>query len=396
MKFSTKVKAIRNGMDFTHGVRRALVGALMLIYLISLGFDVVAVATLFAVGTVVMLVFEFPTGAIADYDSRKKSLMISFILMSVSFFGIFLFKNFWVIAGFWMLQEIAWAFCSGAGTAWAIDALNYAKKKSKLVSLISQGWMFEKVGHVIGGLVGMAIILISFRFIWLVVSLAYLALFFILWKYMEERNFKPEKIPHSYLKKSLIKFSESFSYLVHKDNRDIRILMLGEFILAIAYAGLFVGVPLLFTDILGLDPGYLAGIYAVVSALAIGGPLIANKISKNDNFGKSMFGTVIIIGIALIALAVSKSLILAFLTFAVVQVITVTYDVVRESACHHEFDSNIRASLGSLGSVSWGISSSIGFFLAGFGVKFLGVVNTLLISGVIMFLTAFVYLWMKE
>ncbi len=85
MKFSTKVKAIRNGMDFTHGVRRALVGALMLVYLISLGFDVVAVTTLFAVSTLVMTFFEFPTGAIADYDSRKKSLMISFFLIAVSF-----------------------------------------------------------------------------------------------------------------------------------------------------------------------------------------------------------------------------------------------------------------------------------------------------------------------
>lgn len=76
VKFSTKVKAIRNGMDFSHGLRRALVAALALVYFISLGFDVIAVTSLFAVGTIAMMIFEFPTGAIADYDSRKKSLMI--------------------------------------------------------------------------------------------------------------------------------------------------------------------------------------------------------------------------------------------------------------------------------------------------------------------------------
>jgi len=295
-----------------------------------------------------------------------------------------------------MLNEIAWAFCSGAGSAWAIDALGIAKKKSKLVSLISQGWMFEKAGHIIGGLIGMVVVLINFRFIWLTISLLYLVMFFILWKYMEERNFKPEKVPHGYLKKSLIKAKESISYLIHKKNRDLRILMLGEFIISTAYAGFFIGTPLLFTQTLGLGPEYLGGIYAAAAALAIAGPLIANKISKKDNFGKSMFGIVFVVGTALMALALSKSLVFAILTFAIYQVIMVTYDVIRESACHHEFDSKIRASLGSLGSIIWGIANSIGLVFAGIGIKFLGVVNTILISGAIMFLTAFVYLWMKE
>ena len=54
MRFSTKTKALNYGMEFTHGVRRALVGALMLVYLISLGFNVVAVTTLFAISTLII------------------------------------------------------------------------------------------------------------------------------------------------------------------------------------------------------------------------------------------------------------------------------------------------------------------------------------------------------
>ena len=80
VKFSTKVKAIRNGMEFSHGVRRALILALALVYFISLGFDVIAVTTLFAASSIFTMFLEFPTGAVADYDSRKKSLMISFFL----------------------------------------------------------------------------------------------------------------------------------------------------------------------------------------------------------------------------------------------------------------------------------------------------------------------------
>ena len=185
MKFKKKTKSILYGMNFTHGVRRALIWALALVYFVSLGFPVISITTLFAVSTIIMVLFEFPTGAIADYDSRKKSLMISFFLMFVAFLGIFAFKEFWVIVPFWILGDIAWTFSTGAGSAWAIDALNIAKKKDKIVSLVSRGFMFEQGGHIIGGLIGFFIIAISFIFIWLAIALTNLIIFFVIWKYME-------------------------------------------------------------------------------------------------------------------------------------------------------------------------------------------------------------------
>mgnify|MGYP006424953371 CR=1 FL=1 len=86
MKFEKKSKSLSYGIDFTHGMRRALTSALILIYFISLGFNVIAVTTLLAISTLIMTFFEFPTGAVADYDSRKKSILISFLLMFISFF----------------------------------------------------------------------------------------------------------------------------------------------------------------------------------------------------------------------------------------------------------------------------------------------------------------------
>ncbi len=396
MRFETRTRGIWNGMQFSHGMRRALFGTLMLVYLISLGFDVVAVTTLLAVSTIIMTLFEFPTSAIADYDSRKKSLMISFFVMGLSFLGIFLFENFWVLAGFLIFQDIAWTFCSGADYAWAIDALNYAKKKSKLVSLVSAGMMFEKSGHVIGGLIGLVVVAISFKLIWLTVSLVYFGLFFISWKYMEERNFKSEVVPHGYLKKSLIKAGESISCIIHKDNRDLRILMWTEFFIVIGFSGFYVGMPLLFTQIFGVSPEYLSGTYSVVAVLTIAGPLIANKISKKCEFRNSLFSLLFIFAISIMMFAISGSLVFALFTFIIAKISEAAFDAVIESARQHEYDSDIRASLNSVGMMIWAVGNSVGMFLAGFGVKYLGVVETLLIGGMIMFLTAFAYLGMKK
>ncbi len=181
MKFSKKVKSLLYGMEFTHGMRRAIMGALGLIYFLSFGFNIISVTTLFAVSTIVRALFEFPTGAIADYDSRKKSIMIG-------------------------------------------------KKKSKIVSLISKGYFFEKGGHIIGGLIGLIIISLNFSFIWLFISISQIFMFFIVGIYMKEKNFKPEKVSHGYLKKSLIKAKESFNYIIHKKNKQLRTLMIGDFL----------------------------------------------------------------------------------------------------------------------------------------------------------------------
>ena len=93
MKFEKKQKSILFSVEFSHGLRRALTFGLALIYFIYLGFDIVWVTTLFAVSTIIMTFFEFPTSAIADYDSRKKSILISTILMTIGYLGIFLFTN---------------------------------------------------------------------------------------------------------------------------------------------------------------------------------------------------------------------------------------------------------------------------------------------------------------
>jgi len=396
MKFSTKVKSIRNSIEFSHGVRRALVGALILVYFVSLGFNIVAITTLLAVSTLIMVLFEFPTGAIADYDSRKKSLIISFFLIFISFLGLFLFKNFWILAGFWILNDIAWTFSSGADFAWAIDALGYAKKKSKLVSLVSQGEIFGKSGHVIGGLIGLIVVAINFRFVWLVISLNYLVLFFIALKYMEERNFTPEKNSHNHIKKSFIKAKESFSFLIHKHNKDLRILMFSEFLIVIGLAGFFIGMPLLFTQILNLAPEYLSGIYSLACFVAIGGALIANKVSKKMKFGRSLVLYSFIAGVSMVVFALSNSIFLAILTFVIVKMALGAYDVIFYSIQQHEFDHKIRASLGSLSNILWAVANSIGVFLAGISINFLGIINTLIISGAIAFIAAASFLGMKK
>ncbi len=392
MNFKKRVKSLRYSMEFTHGARRALMGSLALVYFISFGFSVVSITTLFAISSIVMMLFEFPTGAIADYDSRKKSIMISFFLMFVGFLGLFLFKNFWLLAISWIVGDVAWAFFSGASGAWAIDALGYAKKKSKLVKFISRGYVFEKSGHIIGGLIGFLIVAINFRYVWLFVSLSNLFMFFVIWIYMEERNFKPEKVPHNYIKKAWIKAGESFSYVLHQNNKELRMLMIGGFLGVIAMSSFFISMPLFITETLGLNPEYIPIIFSCISVLLLIAPFIAERISNKKGFRISLFIVWVAICGGMFLFALPKVLILAIIALAIIQFFETINDVIEDSARHHEFSSKIRASLGSLNSINWTIANSIAVFLTGISIVTFGIVPTIMISGVLSLLTGIIYL----
>jgi MFS family permease len=393
MKFSTKVKALYYGMEFTHGMRRALMSALALIYFLSFGFNIVSITTLFAISTLIMTFFEFPTGAIADYDSRKKSIMISLLLLSIAFFGLFIFKNFWFLAASWILGDIAWTFSSGATSAWSIDALNIGKKKSKLISLISKRFFFEKGGIILGGLVGLIIISINFSFIWLFISLSQLLMFFIVWKYMEERNFKPEKIPHHYLKKSLIKAKESINFIIHKKNKQLRALMLGDFFGILAGSAFLLCIPLLFVQILNVNFSQISGIFSLVAALTIISPFIAEKVANKMGIRNPLVIFGLFAGGVMILFSFSKSIFIAISLLVLFRFITEIIDIIGETASHLEFDSKIRASLDSVSNIIWAVSSSIAVFLAGISINFFGIVFTLIISGGLALIESMIYLF---
>lgn len=391
MRFSTKVKSLLYSLEFSHGVRRALMSTLIVVYFLSFGFDIISITSLLAVSTLIMTFFEFPTGAIADYDSRKKSIMIGFLGLSIAFFGLFLFKSFWLLSISWILADIAWTFCSGAQGAWAIDALAIGKKKSEIVSLISGGYFFEKGGHIIGGLIGLVIIAINFSFIWLFISVWYLMMFFIIWKYMEERNFKPEKVPHNYLVKALIKAKESILFILHKKNKHLRVLMLGDFLGILAGSAFFVCMPLFFTQNLGLNADKLSGIVAIASTVTIIGPLVAKKIAHLKGFRGPLVFFMGLQSILFILFSLSHSLVFSIALLALLHCVFAIISVVGDSAYHHEFDSKIRASLGSANSVMWAIGNSIAVFLTGISIKFLGVIPTVIISGLLFLAGALIY-----
>ncbi|MCK5630706.1 MAG: MFS transporter [Nanoarchaeota archaeon] len=391
--FEFKVKSLFYGMEFTNGIRRELVGALAIIYFLSLGHNLVAITTMFAVSRILMTLFEFPSGAFADYYSRKKSILISFGLMSIAFLGIYFFQNFWLIVIFFILHDIAWTFQSGTTTAWVIDTLKYGEHLKKLASLFARFFFFEKTGAIVGGIIGVVIIAINFKFIWLVIAIFNFFTFLIILKYMEEINFKPKKLDSKILLQTFIHAKDSIKFLLHKHNGQIKGLAIAIFFGTLAIDGFFIEIPLIFNQILGLSPAYIAGIYSIVGFFALIAPFIGEKLVHKFDSKKPLFFIFTGIFLFMVCFALSKNIFLSISIIVLFSIFETTFITIHDSAVQRAIPSKSRATLGSAMNVIWAIANSLSVFLVGIGINYLGLINTTIISSIIALLTAFVYLF---
>ena len=396
MGFKERTVGIWAGMKFTIGVRRVLIMSMALIYFVSIGIPIFWITSLFAVGNLIAVFMEFPTGAVADYDSRRKSLMISFFLLAFAYFGIFLVSSFWMISFFWIMGEIAWTFNTGASGAWVVDNLKVGKEKRGIVRLISKGFLFQKGGFLVGGLIGLFVIAINFRLIWLVGAVLYSVLLFLMWKFGEERNFKPEKIPAGYLKKSFLKAGESYKFLFSKTGRNKKVMMFGDFIGAIAGGIFWIGMPLMIVESLRLLPEHLSGFQSVFALIALSIPFITKKMKLSKGFGSYLFFIYAITAVFIIMFGLSSSLIHAIILLGIVIFVLGIAEVIGDSASHYVSDSKIRASLGSIGSINGYVANAIGIFVAGVLFSQFGIPTGIIVSGVLIFIQGVVYLWMRE
>lgn len=108
-----------------------------------------------------MVLFEVPTGIVADLRGRRMSYLLGTLTLSVS---TLLYLLMWqVSAPFWgwavasVLLGLGFTFFSGAVEAWLVDALKFTGFKGRLESVLAKGEIVEGsamlVGSVAGGLI---------------------------------------------------------------------------------------------------------------------------------------------------------------------------------------------------------------------------------------------------
>jgi MFS family permease len=144
-----------------------------------------------------MVIFEIPTGVVADTWGRRTSYLLGTITLAAS---TFLYYVMWQVnAPFWAwavvsaLLGLGFTFFSGAVEAWLVDALDYAEYQGSLEKVFGRGQMVSGVamlgGSVLGGVIAQATSL-GVPFLLRVGVL--LAMFAVAFRLMKDLGFVPE------------------------------------------------------------------------------------------------------------------------------------------------------------------------------------------------------------
>jgi MFS family permease len=93
------------------------------------------------------LLFEVPTGVMADTISRKGSIVIAHLLMGTAMLVTGLVTTFPALVATQMLWGLAWTFSSGADVAWLSDELD---RPERTASVLTASARWEQIGAAIG------------------------------------------------------------------------------------------------------------------------------------------------------------------------------------------------------------------------------------------------------
>lgn len=175
-----------------------------------------------------MVLFEVPTGVIADTWGRRVSYLLGTVTLSVAtllyFFMWQVEAPFWAWAVVSVLIGLGFTFFSGAVEAWLVDALRAAEFEGPLETVLGRGQMVSGIamlgGSVLGGVVAQVTNL-GVPFLMRVAVL--LLMFMVAARMMHDVGFTPRRATHP-LRETKAVLAASIEHGLRK--RPVRFVML--------------------------------------------------------------------------------------------------------------------------------------------------------------------------
>ena len=171
------------------------------LFLLDAGLSATAAFTANALFTAGMVLFEVPTGVVADTWGRRASYLLGSVTLALSTVLYWLAWQakapFWAWAVTSVLLGLGFTFFSGATEAWLVDALKFTGFKGNLETVFAKGQIVGGVamlsGSVLGGLVAQWT---NLGVPYLLRGLALLVTFVVAFLYMRDWGFVPKPGKH--------------------------------------------------------------------------------------------------------------------------------------------------------------------------------------------------------
>ena len=250
----------------------ALIWGVNTLFLLDAGLDIFGVFIANAAFTLGSVLFEIPTGVLADTRGRRASFLLSVAILFVTTLGYVSVAEFGgglvAFSLVSVLMGLGFTFYSGAVEAWLVDALKATDYKGSLDRVFARGAMVTGgamlVGTVGGGVLGGVDLSLPF-----VVRAGLLALVFgLAFQTMHDIGFTPRTLEWAKLPqevRSVARESLNFGWR----QRSVRLFMAVSFVqFGFLSWGFYAWQPY-FLELLGRDAIWVAGLVAALISLSM-------------------------------------------------------------------------------------------------------------------------------
>lgn len=359
-------------MDMNHEARRvqrvyltltllntlaaSLIWGINTLFLLDAGLNNTEAFAANAFFTLGQVMFEIPTGVVADSRGRRTSFLLGALTLGLS---TLLYLYMWEISGpFWgwaassIVLGLGFTFFSGAVEAWLVDALHATNFTGRLDNVFAKGQIVSGIamlsGSVAGGIIAQASNLgVPYILRAVVLAISFITAFFV----MRDIGFTPEKgkQPVKEVKKIL---DASIEYGIK--NRKVRWVMLSSpFVAGISFYVFYALQPYLL-KLYGNPKAYsIAGLVAAIVAGAqiIGGLVVPKIITLFRKRTTILCWIYAVSAIVLILFGVINSFAIAIALIVIWALISATAMPVRQTYLNGEIPSKQRATVLSFDSV---------------------------------------------
>lgn len=384
-------KAVYYLLTFLTDFAMSLTFVIYVLFLLSKGLDLFQVNLVNFAFMAGNFIFEIPTGAYADHFGRRRSIIISSALM-IAMFGIYFFSSrfiFFIIAE--LFAALATTFASGALDAWIVDKVESKNYTGKVDFVFSQANIIGRFAALLGGLIGAYIGAVNLALpfgIGALISIVALmiGIFFIEKDYLRSR--------------SNITFGLAKMVKIAKDSVNygakhpvVLWLILSSVVTMFAFMPLNMFWTPRLDALSGNQIPLLGWVWAGMSlAMMLGGYLVNYFLKKNANYSSILIAMSLILAVPILAISYSEMFYPVLIGFLMHEFGRGMQRPVQKAYLNKYIPSEKRATILSFDSGMGKLGGALGLLALGWIGKNYSIQLSWLISGVLLALTALLYI----
>ena len=345
----------------------------------------------FTIGSIFSFIIEIPTGVLADFYGKKKSIIYSRFFVFISFLVFGFSTNFWMFVIAQLMYELGNAFRSGTETAFTFDYIKQnGGKVPSYTEVRGKQKFWARVGESIATALG-GFIAVNFGFNWVffvaaVPAFLNLVLAFA-WEEIKEREGGVTlKGSISHVKKSSIYIFRNKSLL----RLTLNIMLFSSVVAAL---GKFIQPYMVDANV---PVAWFGIVYAVafsITAIAVRYSYVFEekfgKINTINSFSFLAVVPVVIIGFKFIS-------VLGVVLFFLVVIIQNIRSPIANNAFHVMVESEKRATLGSILALFKSVGKILILPMAGYFADVFSLYTSILILGFVLLINAWLFYLVRE